>query len=77
MHNCLSREEGLPNPVVNCYDQAGMLQLAGLLGVPNGKIGWEHKKPFGYLNNTDLVGWGKTNNVSRSLSLRYFFDTKY
>lgn len=53
--------------MVNCFDQAGIVQLATLLGVPNGKIGCEHKMPFGYLNTINLVGWGECNNVSSSL----------
>lgn len=52
---------------MNCYDQAGIVQLATLLGVPNGKIGWEHKMPFGYLNTINLIGWGNCNNVSTYL----------
>lgn len=63
------REKKLLHKVLNCYDQAGIVQLATLLGVPNGKIGWEHKQPFGFINKTNLVGWGECNNVSRSLSL--------
>ncbi|KAK3322754.1 hypothetical protein B0H66DRAFT_590430 [Apodospora peruviana] len=48
--------------MVNCYDQAGIVQLATLLGVPCDRIGWEYKEPFGYITSTDLVGWGVTNN---------------
>ncbi|OIW27036.1 hypothetical protein CONLIGDRAFT_683974 [Coniochaeta ligniaria NRRL 30616] len=47
---------------VNCYDQAAIVQLVTLLGVPDGRIRWMFKEPFGYIRDTDLVGWGKTNN---------------
>jgi hypothetical protein len=49
---------------VNCYDQAAIVQLTTLLGVPDGRIRWMFKEPFGYIKDTDLVGWGETNNVS-------------
>lgn len=45
---------------VNCYDQAGVVQtLLGSLGVPNT---WQFMSPFGYLNNTYLIGVGLCNN---------------
>jgi hypothetical protein len=48
---------------VNCYDQAGIVQLATCLGVPSDRIKWLFKEPFGYIKETNLVGWGNTNNV--------------
>ncbi|KAK3687858.1 hypothetical protein B0T22DRAFT_458137 [Podospora appendiculata] len=47
---------------VNCFDQAGIVQIVLSLGVPFGRIFREHRQPFGYIAHTDLVGWGKTNN---------------
>jgi hypothetical protein len=45
---------------VNCYDQAGVVQtLLGSLGVPNT---WQYMSPFGYINNTYLIGVGMCNN---------------
>ncbi|KAK3315625.1 hypothetical protein B0H66DRAFT_536487 [Apodospora peruviana] len=40
--------------MVNCYDQAAIVQIATLLGVPCDRIGWEYKEPFGYITNTDI-----------------------
>ena len=34
-----------------------------MLGVPYDRITWMFKGPFGYINKTDLIGWGETNNV--------------
>jgi Domain of unknown function (DUF4150) len=40
--------------VVNCYDQAGAVQsLCGAVGV---KIGWLFLQPFGFINDTHLIG---------------------
>lgn len=45
---------------VNCYDQAGVVQtLLGSIGVPNT---WQYMSPFGYINNTYLIGVGLCNN---------------
>ena len=55
---------------VNCYDQARLLNLVLDLGVPywldkatkTTTLGIYYKDRFGYIGETDLVGWGKTNN---------------
>lgn len=44
----------------NCYDQAAALQaLCGAVGV---ELKWIFMAPFGYINKTDLLGWGQCNN---------------
>jgi hypothetical protein len=44
----------------NCHDQAGALQaLCGAVGV---RVSWQFLEPFGFINETDLVGWGRCNN---------------
>lgn len=48
--------------MVNCYDQAALVQLAVTLGVPYDRVSWMYKAPFGYIVETDLIGWGLTNN---------------
>lgn len=44
----------------NCYDQAGALQtLIGALGI---ELTWIYMNPFGFINNTTLIGRGECNN---------------
>ncbi len=44
----------------NCYDQAGAVQsLCGALGV---KVDWIFLMPYGFISNTNLLGWGQCNN---------------
>jgi hypothetical protein len=44
----------------NCYDQASAVQvLVGALGVD---VVWLYLKPYGYINETNLVGVGACNN---------------
>jgi hypothetical protein len=46
--------------IVNCYDQAGAVQsLSGSLGI---RPTWIYLEPFGYIRETDLVGWGQCNS---------------
>lgn len=46
--------------IVNCYDQAGILQvLLGNLGIASQ---WQFMQPFGFINTTDLIGVGQCNN---------------
>ncbi len=46
--------------VVNCYDQAGAVQaLSGCLGI---RPTWIFLEPFGFIHETNLVGWGLCNN---------------
>ena len=55
----LQRSKGNGN-VVNCYDQATALTMSGrLLGIPSSLI---FMRPFGYINETNLVGRGLCNN---------------
>jgi len=49
---------------LNCYDQAAAVQAIVALGAPVDRIWWIYKQPFGYINQTDLVGWGAVSNVS-------------
>lgn len=45
---------------VNCYDQAGAVVAIGTLcGI---EVEYVYMKPFGYINEVDLVGIGKCNN---------------
>ena len=45
---------------LNCYDSAGAVQtLCGALGV---ETLWVYQQPFGYINETNLVGVGNCNN---------------
>ncbi|KAK5659023.1 hypothetical protein OQA88_1110 [Cercophora sp. LCS_1] len=61
---------------VNCYDQAGIVQLATCLGVPSDRIKWMFKEPFGYIKGTNLVGWGNTNNpFYRNIDTSKHIDT--
>jgi hypothetical protein len=51
-----------PRPVntVNCYDQAAAVQvLCGCLGIV---VGWKYQYPFGFINETNLIGVGRCNN---------------
>ncbi|KAH6871841.1 hypothetical protein BKA70DRAFT_1413473 [Coprinopsis sp. MPI-PUGE-AT-0042] len=51
------------NAEVNCYDQAGLVQIALALAGPRvGKSQIMYLSPFGYINPTELVGRGRTNN---------------
>ncbi|KAF1923811.1 uncharacterized protein M421DRAFT_95915 [Didymella exigua CBS 183.55] len=51
------------NELVNCYDQAGLVQIALALAGPRiGKSQMMHLDPFGFVNPTELVGRGLTNN---------------
>ncbi|KAG6815507.1 hypothetical protein H0H93_009624 [Arthromyces matolae] len=45
---------GASNPIVNCMDQAGMLELACSLYTK--ATSWLCVQPFGYINQTHLVG---------------------
>ncbi|MCJ1391166.1 hypothetical protein MMC18_004028, partial [Xylographa bjoerkii] len=47
--------------LVNCYDQAGIVQIClGL--VVNVTSTWQYQKPFGYIMQTNLIGVGQCNN---------------
>ena len=53
-------------PMVNCYDQAGLLLICLALNF-HGREDWKqvkcyNMKPFGFVIDTSLVGWGVTNN---------------
>lgn len=49
------------NATCNCYDQAGLVQIA--LGLaPNGGTTWTYMEPFGYIIQRDLIGIGQCNN---------------
>lgn len=53
--------QGSLQPIVNCYDQAAMVQVVGSLGTS--RPTWLHMKPSGYINPTNLVGiYQKCNN---------------
>lgn len=45
---------GSMQPIVNCYDQAAMVQVAGSLG--GFRPSWLYQEPNGYINTTYLVG---------------------
>lgn len=47
---------------VNCYDQAGIVQIANCLKEGNPTDTWMYLKPYGYINKTQLVGQGQSNN---------------
>lgn len=57
---------------VNCFDQAAIVETALSLGMHNGRLAWEIRRPFGYID-ADLVGWGKCNNpfFETDLSIKY------
>lgn len=47
-------------PYANCYDQAAAIQtLSGALGVT---LRWIFLEPFGAINSTNLLGYGRCNN---------------
>ncbi|CVK87800.1 uncharacterized protein FMAN_05350 [Fusarium mangiferae] len=49
--------------LVNCYDQAGAVELAASLGVNYDCIAWEFHQTYGYISKkSELVGWGHCNN---------------
>jgi hypothetical protein len=49
-----------PANTVNCYDQAAAVQvLCGCLGIV---VEWKYQEPFGFINETDLIGVGSCNN---------------
>ncbi|KAF5632672.1 solute:Na+ symporter SSS family [Fusarium sp. NRRL 52700] len=49
--------------LVNCYDQAGAVELAASLGVNYNCIAWEYHQVYGYISEkTELVGWGRCNH---------------
>lgn len=57
-----TREVGTKKPL-NCYDQAGLLQIAlGLGPVEESEIKWQYIKPFGLLDTTQLIGRGLCND---------------
>ncbi|KAH6876497.1 hypothetical protein BKA70DRAFT_241378 [Coprinopsis sp. MPI-PUGE-AT-0042] len=57
------------NAQVNCYDQAGLVQIALALAGPRvGKSQIMYLSPFGYINPTELVGRGRTNNPFPAVS---------
>ena len=43
--------------LVNCYDQAAIVQIALGLGPPDVKATWMYMVPYGFINNTYLVGY--------------------
>jgi len=46
--------------IVNCYDQAAAVQsLSGCLGI---RSTWISLESYGFIRETDLVGWGMCNN---------------
>jgi len=47
---------------VNCYDQAGIVQLANCLKEGNPSNTWAYMRVYGYINKTQLVGQGQSNN---------------
>ncbi|KAF5583349.1 uncharacterized protein FSUBG_13135 [Fusarium subglutinans] len=49
--------------LVNCFDQAGAVELAASLGVNYACMAWELHQPYGYISKkAELVGWGHCNN---------------
>jgi hypothetical protein len=47
---------------VNCYDQAALVQLCLTLQLGNPSNTWAYMDPYGFINTTDLIGWGRCNN---------------
>ena len=47
---------------VNCYDQAGIVQLANCLKEGNPTNIWAYTRVYGYINKTQLFGVGQSNN---------------
>lgn len=45
---------------VNCYDQAGITEIALCLGLHHEQVHWEYHQPYGFIE-ADLVGWGHVN----------------
>lgn len=52
---------------VNCYDQAGAVEIALSLGIDYNCVAWEYHQPFGFID-TQLVGWGQCNSPYFDLS---------
>ncbi|RPA77025.1 hypothetical protein BJ508DRAFT_175835 [Ascobolus immersus RN42] len=50
------------NGTVNCYDQAGIVQLCLSLSEATSNTLWYFMEPLGYIHTNWLVGWGLTNN---------------
>lgn len=50
------------NGTVNCYDQAGIVQLCLSLSEATSNTVWYFMDPLGYMHTSWLVGWGLTNN---------------
>jgi len=55
------RQSLIRNAIVNCYDQAGIFQI-GLGLSPHANSTWKFMSPFGYIQQTDLIGVGPCNN---------------
>ncbi|EWY94905.1 hypothetical protein FOYG_04054 [Fusarium oxysporum NRRL 32931] len=47
--------------LVNCFDQAAIVETVLGLGLSNSRLHWEIVAPFGYIDE-DLIGWGSTNS---------------
>lgn len=47
-------------PIINCYDQAAMVQVLSTLS--SGRASWLYLRPYGYINTTWLIGIGWCNN---------------
>lgn len=47
--------------LVNCFDQAAIVETVLGLGLSYIRLHWEIVAPFGYIDE-DLTGWGKTNS---------------
>ncbi|KAF4946524.1 hypothetical protein FGADI_11162 [Fusarium gaditjirri] len=68
--------------VVNCYDQAGAVEVAASLGVSYTCLAWEYHQPYGFITkDTELVGWGACNNpmfakITQNKLLKDNMDTK-
>lgn len=49
--------------LVNCYDQAGAVEVAASLGINYNHIAWEFHQTHGYIStDAELVGWGPCNH---------------
>jgi hypothetical protein len=46
---------------INCYDQAGITELALCLGILHTQLNWEFHQVYGFIDSY-LVGWGPCNN---------------
>ena len=51
----------VPKAPVNCFDQAGIVQIILSLMI-NGDSTWQLQEPFGYINQTALIGVGQCNS---------------